>query len=142
MSETAVRMLIVDDDDTMRLICRRYFSRRADVRPLIIEEAEDGETAMRMMRERAYDLILSDYRMGAATGIDVLAFAMRERPKAVRVLFTGFASSAIHHAAIAQANVHEFFEKPMTTDELEAALASKIVEPFLKPLTRRLANLT
>ena len=124
----------------MRLICRRYFSRLTDVGELVIEEAESGEDAIEMLRDQPFDLILSDYRMGAATGVDVLAFALKERPKAVRVLFTGFASPAIHQAAIAQASVHEFFEKPMTTAELEDLLRTRLVDPFLKRLAKKRAN--
>lgn len=137
---TPVRVLIVDDDETMRLICRRFFAKCEIASDLAVEEAASGEDAIEMLRNRPFDCILSDYRMGAVSGIDVLAFAKNERPKAVRILFTGFAVPAIHQAAMTQAQVHEFLEKPMKTQELEAMLREKMVEPFLKPLVRRAAQ--
>lgn len=132
---TGVSVLIVDDDETMRLICRRFLARCAEVGE--IQEAASGEEAIDLLRARSFDCILSDYRMGAATGIDVLAFARANRPRTVRVLFTGFAAPAIHQEAMMRAGVHEFLEKPMTTSELETLLREKLVEPFLKPLAKR-----
>ena len=133
-------VLIVDDDETMRFICRRFLSRLTDAGDLVIEEAASGEDAIEMLRDRPFDCVLSDYRMGAASGIDVLAFAKKERPKAVRILFTGFAAPAIHQEALHRASVHEFLEKPMTTPELEALLRAKMVEPYIKPLVRKRAD--
>ena len=132
---SGVSVLIVDDDETMRMICRRFLARCAEVRE--VKEAANGEEAIELLRARSFDCVLSDYRMGAATGIDVLAFAQANRPRAVRILFTGFAAPAIQQEAMVRAGVHEFLEKPMTTSEIEALLREKMVEPFLKPLARR-----
>lgn len=130
-----VSVLLVDDDETMRLICRRFLARCGEVRE--VQEAASGEEAIELLRARSFDCVLSDYRMGAVSGIDVLAFARANRPKSVRVLFTGFAAPAILQDAMMRAGVHEFLEKPMTTSELEALLREKLVEPFLKPLAKR-----
>lgn len=132
---TGVSVLIVDDDETMRLICRRFLTRCAEVGE--VQEAASGEEAIDLLRARSFDCILSDYRMGAANGIDVLAFAQANRPRTVRVLFTGFAAPAIHQEAMMRAGVHEFLEKPMTTSELETLLREKLVDQFLKPLAKR-----
>lgn len=132
---TGVSVLVVDDDETMRLICRRFFARCVEVTE--VQEAASGEEGIERLRARSFDCVLSDFRMGAASGIDVLAFAKAHRPQAVRILFTGYAAPAIHQEAMVRAGVHEFLEKPMTTGEIERLLLERMVEPFLKPLAKR-----
>jgi len=139
MNDASVRILLVDDDESMRMICLRFLARCMDG-SLVVEEAKSGEDAIEMLRDRAFDCILSDFRMGAVTGIDVLAFAKKERPKAIRILFTGYAAPAIHSDAIARARVHEFLEKPMTKEELESLLTEHMIERYLKPLARKKAQ--
>lgn len=129
--EAPVRLLIVDDDESMRLVCRRFFQRSPPSRGIEITEAESGERALELLEEREFDCVLSDYRMGAVTGIAVLAHAMEKRPKAVRIMMTGFASEALQTEATVQAGVHEFLEKPMTNRELEDLLRERVLERYL-----------
>jgi DNA-binding NtrC family response regulator len=128
---TAIRLLIVDDDVTMLMMCRRFFERSPPPRGIAISEAESGEQAIEMLRDNEYECVISDYRMGAVTGIDVLAFVMEKRPKAVRIIMSGFASPKLVMAATAEARVHEFIEKPMTSRELEAILRETVLERYL-----------
>lgn len=131
---SAIRLLLVDDDDTMRLVCRRFFERSPLPRGIVVSEAESGEQAIEMLRENEYDCVLSDYRMGAVTGVDVLAFAMAHRPKAVRIMMSGFGSPELVSTANIKARIHDFIEKPMTNRELESALQDVVVERYLKHL--------
>lgn len=133
-----VRLLIVDDDDAMRLIVRRFFQRSPPPQGIEITEAESGERAIELLAEREFDCILSDYRMGAVSGLDVLAYAMRERPEAVRLLMTGFYTADLHAEATLHAHVHDVMEKPMTSQELGALLNDRVLERYLRvaPPTR------
>lgn len=129
-----LRLLVVDDDETMRIVCRRFFTRQASLAGIAIDEAASGEAAIELLRDQDYDCVLSDFRMGAVSGIDVLAYALRERPRTIRILLTGFAAPAIQQQAVVKARVHEFIEKPMTTAGLEALLRERVVEAFLEPM--------
>lgn len=126
------RLLIVDDDDSLRLVCRRFFERSPPPRGVVITEAESGEQAIEFLAERDFDCIVCDYRMGAVTGIDVLAYAMKVRPRAARIMMTGYASDALKLEALREAHVHEFFEKPAMNQELEDALRERVLERYLK----------
>ena len=128
---TAIRVLIVDDDFTMRMMLRRFFERSWPPRGIAVSEAESGEQAIEMVRDHEYDCVVCDYRMGAVTGIDVLAFVMENRPKAVRIMVSGFGSPELVRAATAEARVHEFIEKPMTSRELEAILRETVLARYL-----------
>ena len=126
--------MIVDDDDTMRMMCRRFFERSPPPRGIDISEAESGEEAIDILRARDFDCVICDYRMGAVTGIDVLAFARKNRPKAVRILMSGFGSPDLVSAANVEARIHEFIEKPMTSLELETLLNEAVLERHLRRL--------
>ena len=131
---TPVRLLIVDDDDTMRMMCRRFFERSPPPRGIDISEAGSGEEAIDILRAREFDCVICDYRMGAVTGIDVLAFARKNRPKAVRILMSGFGSPDLVSVANVEARIHEFIEKPMTNPELETLLNEAVLERHLRRL--------
>lgn len=126
-----VRLLIVDDDESMLLVCRRFFQKSPPPRGIEITEAESGERAVELLSERGFDCVLCDYRMGAVTGVDVLAYAATTRPDAVRILMTGFESDALRTKASGAAGVHEVFEKPTTHRELEALLRERVLERWL-----------
>ncbi len=125
---TVSRILLVDDDATMRLIVRRIFAREA---PMIeIVEAFDGEEAIVKLGAGEFDCVLSDYRMGAVTGTDVLAFALKNHPRTTRILMSGFADPRIAASARERAQIHEFIEKPMTTAELSVVIREVVLERY------------
>ncbi len=123
-----LRVLVVDDDPAMRLICRRFFEKRG----IAVREAASGEDAIDLLRGEAFDCVLSDYRMGAVTGIDVLEFAAAHRGDAVRVLLTGYPSPSIVEEARTRACVREFIEKPWNITDLEATLYEVVVERYFE----------
>lgn len=106
----APRVLLVDDDPATRLIVRRALARDGKAQ---VDEAASGEEAIERLERDAFDCIVSDYRMGATTGIDVLAFAKGKQPQARRVLMSGFADPSLVERARREAAIHQFVEKPM-----------------------------
>lgn len=123
-------LLLVDDDEPTRLICRRFFRRESP--HVDVVDADTGESGLDVLRARHVDCILSDYRMGAMTGIDLLEAALHLRPHARRVLMSGFADPAIETAARRRAQVHAFIEKPVLTPAFEAVLRQHVL-PLLLP---------
>ncbi len=62
----SVRILVVDDDATNRALVRACLSP-----PYEVVEAADGERALALSEERAFDLVLLDVRMPKLDGFDV-----------------------------------------------------------------------
>lgn len=123
-----MRVLLVDDDQATRFICRRVLARLQA--GISIDEAEDATRALECLRSASYDAVLSDYRLGAGSGIDVLAAAREVQPTAFRALMTGFADPALQQLARQQAGVQAFIEKPMTSREFEVALRDRFLVPL------------
>jgi two-component system cell cycle response regulator CpdR len=122
-------LLLVDDDESTRLMCGRFFRRQARVE---VVEAANGEEALDHLRSARFDCVLSDYRMGALTGIDVLAAAVELQPQARRVLMSGFADPALEAAARRRARIDAFIEKPLSMPDFERALLREVL-PLLMP---------
>lgn len=61
------RILVVDDEDRIRRLLRMYLEREG----FQIEEAEDGEKALRMALSQDYDLIILDLMLPGMDGLDV-----------------------------------------------------------------------
>jgi len=60
-------ILVVDDEERIRRLLRMYLEKEH----YTIDEAEDGETALRMALENDYDLILLDVMLPGMDGVDV-----------------------------------------------------------------------
>jgi PAS domain S-box-containing protein len=68
-------VLVVDDDPAVRALLRRYLGREG----FAVEEAADGEAALRLARERLPDVITLDVMMPGLDGWSVLAL-LKEDP--------------------------------------------------------------
>ena len=82
---TDMRFLIVDDFSTMRRIIRGLLK---EIGYLHAEEAEDGVVALDMLRNAAFDFVISDINMPNMNGFELLAEGTssmrRRRPEAHR----------------------------------------------------------
>lgn len=67
MVESQERILVVDDEERIRRLLKMYLEREG----YLIEEAEDGEEALRKALETDYDLILLDLMLPGIDGLDV-----------------------------------------------------------------------
>ena len=61
------RVLVVDDDETFRLITREAFERKG----YIVEEAKDGDHALEAARHSAPDIVLIDIMMPGVDGVSL-----------------------------------------------------------------------
>jgi CheY-like chemotaxis protein/anti-sigma regulatory factor (Ser/Thr protein kinase) len=75
------RILVVDDDDTTRLVIRRTLTKAG----FSVTEAKDGVEALETLRRRRFDLMLLDVWMPRMTGLDLLT-ELRSAERAPRVI--------------------------------------------------------
>jgi two-component system, OmpR family, response regulator ResD len=67
MAETNTHILVVDDEERIRRLLRMYLEKEG----YIIDEAEDGETALSKAVTTDYDLVLLDLMLPGIDGIEV-----------------------------------------------------------------------
>ena len=59
------RILLIDDDESMRDSCRQALTREAGR----IEVAEDGKTGLEILEKEAFDLVIVDLKMPGLSGM-------------------------------------------------------------------------
>lgn len=124
--ENPARILIVDDQEPMRMLLAHYINDELQVE---INLAGTCEEAMRLANERNYDLILLDLLMPGIGGFEVLKFIRKRSINQttpviiVSILvksLAGDGSMAFDHAV--ELGVDGFVPKPINRSELLAAV--------------------
>lgn len=110
-----MHVLIVDDDETVILACRRHFTKHGAT----VEAVTTPQAALEALGRSAFDAVVSDYQLRAdLSGVDVLEATARLQPRASRILMSGVADAAVIEEARTRARIHDFVEKPMTARAL------------------------
>ena len=120
-----MKILIVDDFSTMRRIIKNLLR---DLGFVNTHEADDGSTALPMLKSGGYDFLVTDWNMPGMTGIELLR-AVRGDPELVKlpVLMVTAESKREQIVEAAQAGVNGYVVKPFTAATLEEKI-NKIFE--------------
>ncbi|HZH80178.1 MAG TPA: ATP-binding protein [Gemmatimonadales bacterium] len=114
-----LRVLVVDDEDALRDALLRFLQRRG----IAGEGASDGAAALRALRERPFDVIISDVRMPGMSGREFLDRLRRERPSLVpRLVFSTGDTFAPDTAALLRDSGVPTVTKPFDFAELERVI--------------------
>ena len=133
------RILIVDDEVGIRQYCKVVL--HGDGRQC--DEAADALTALDMLRQKAYDLVVTDVSMPKMTGIEMTR-KIREAPPAPHLKIIMFSGSATSDdlAQMLSAGADDFLIKPLSIITLQgrvlAALRMKDAQDRADLLHRRL----
>ena len=110
-------LLVVDDEadvcDSVHDLLRREF------RVLKAKSAAEG---YKLMESEEVHIIMTDQRMPQVTGVELLSKVRVGHPRAVRMLFTGYADLDSIISAINQGHIFQFLKKPWQPEELESAV--------------------
>ena len=117
-----LRILVVDDFSTMRRIVRNLLMELGFSGPLI-QEADDGESALVLLRTQRFDLVITDWNMPNMSGIELLQTLRAEAAlKALPVLMVTAENNRDQIIAAARAGVNGYIVKPFSAATLEDKL--------------------
>ena len=122
--EKNMKILIVDDFSTMRRIIKNLLR---DLGFNNTEEADDGKTALPMLKSGSFDFLVTDWNMSGMQGIDLLkAIRADEQLAKLPVLMVTAEQKRDQIVAAAEAGVNGYIVKPFTA----ATLKEKIDKIF------------
>jgi two-component system chemotaxis response regulator CheY len=122
-----MKILVVDDFSTMRRIVRNLLVELGFTNTLI-QEAEDGNAALALLRANPIDLVVTDWNMPNMTGIELLrAIRADTALKSMPVLMVTAENNRDQIIAAAQSGVNGYIIKPFTAVTLREKLG-KIFE--------------
>jgi len=117
-------IIVIDDDKTLRKNLAFYLrSQGYDV-----DIAESGEEGVERIKEKFYDIVITDCRMGQMSGLELLKIARRIRPASDVIIITGYGDIPMAVEAI-QNGARDFLSKPFEysrlLDIIERALSNR-----------------
>jgi len=116
-------LLVVDDEpdvcDSVHDLLRREFK---------VLKARSAAEGCQLMKDNEVHIIMTDQRMPQISGVELLSKVRARNPKAVRMLFTGYADLDAVIAAINQGHIFQFLKKPWKPEELETAVREAAAE--------------
>jgi serine/threonine-protein kinase len=115
------RVLFVDDEPRVLVALSAIFRSQYEV-----ITAASGQAAIDILQTQEVDVVVSDQRMPGMTGVEVLRNARQLRPRAIRVLLTGYSDLNATVDAINQGEVFRFVAKPWSNDKLRATVAAAV----------------
>jgi len=117
------RVLIVDDEDSMRMLVARAIA--MDGHDVVT--AEDGAEALEILgSERGtFDLLMTDIQMPVMDGIALALAAARDFPRLTILLMTGFADQR-ERASGLNAIAHDVITKPFSVADIRTAVADAL----------------
>ena len=126
-------ILVVDDDTAHRTMLRTLVGGWG----YEISEADDGGSAIGMVRQQPYDLVLMDVRMLKVSGLEALAAIKSINPAIPVVIMTAHSSVETAVAALTQ-GAHDYLTKPLDFDKLRITLELAMEHSRLKAENRLL----
>lgn len=118
-----VRVLLVDDSRLARNHIRRVLENLGLKK---IDEAENGAMALCFVKDKEYDLVVTDYNMPEMDGRELSEF-IRFNPATAHipiVMVTSEAQNSAHMANIQQTGVNALCDKPFEPAEVKKMLAT------------------
>lgn len=113
MRESRPSVLLIDDEPHSLASMRMALEDEFD-----ILTASDTRTGSAIMADEWVQVVICDQRMPGQTGVEFLAQVRERWPETVRLLITGYTDPEAMAAAINDAGVHQFVQKPWHPDHL------------------------
>jgi two-component system response regulator PilR (NtrC family) len=121
VAATAARILIVDDERSMREMLAILLRREGHD----VVVAENGRRAIDCLNQRPFDVVVSDARMPDIDGIQVLRHARSINPSVIAIMITAFGSADLIKG-VEQLGVTDYVEKPFNTEVLKFRIRKEL----------------
>lgn len=139
------RILIVDDEvailHSLKRLLRAVPCRCGNIDyPLEVELFDTPAAVLDRVAHVPFDLILTDYRMPAMNGVDLLKRIRALQPDIARLILSGYADLNALVSAINEVEIYRFIAKPWNDYELVSAIGQALYHRQLLLANRELAD--
>src|SRR6202165_1993969 len=112
------KIMIVDDEPVNLRTLERLF--RQDYQ---VVTAQSGAEALALLERHDVAILISDQRMPAMTGIELMTKTVTIRPQMVKILLTGYTDVGALIDAINSGLVYRYLTKPWNNDDLRLTVS-------------------
>ena len=110
------RILVVDDDDTIRDTLYELLSEE-----YLCQTAETAEKALARLETDAYDVVLTDISMPGLSGVELLGHIRQKFPDTPVIIISGI-DDREHAQGLIKLGAFDFLMKPFTLDLVEKSV--------------------
>ncbi len=122
MAENRLKILVADDDESIRYSLKKVFEKENHTSVLVA----DGQQAMEVIEDNCFDLAFVDLKMPKKGGIDVLRAIRKTSPATDVVIITGYGTFDTAVKAVKN-GAYDYIPKPFSLESIRHIL-DKIVE--------------
>jgi len=137
MSSSDINILLVEDDDDMRLTLSDFVSQLG----VTVKTARDVPDALRAIQNEAapFNIVLTDLKLPGGTGMDVVKAAHGRAAESLVTIVTGYASLESAIEAI-RLGAYDYITKPFSLDEIGVQIRNMIARVSLSKENARLSE--
>ncbi|MDM8518279.1 response regulator [Desulfobacterales bacterium HSG16] len=119
-----VKILIVDDEPNICRSCIKILSKKSKYQ---VHYSLNGYDALKMMETEIFDVVVTDLKMSALGGMEVLRRIKEDYPDTRVIVITGYAtvSSSVE---VMKLGAFDYLPKPFTPHELRAVVEQALLE--------------
>jgi DNA-binding NtrC family response regulator len=115
--QQSTRILVVDDDDTLRSSCASVLAASG----FEVATCGRGSEAAALLPRRPFDIVLLDLHMGQVSGMDLLVSCLKAFPDTLVIMMTGDPCVETSVAAL-RAGAWDYLPKPFTATHLQVLI--------------------
>jgi DNA-binding NtrC family response regulator len=86
-----------------------------------VEIMTDSQDAVERIKQKKFDIVVTDFKMSKVTGLDLLRVQKQLWPESAVIIITGYATMEIAREAL-QSGVYDFIPKPFRLQELKEVI--------------------
>ena len=129
----AARILVVDDESNIRTALAKILEKAG----YAVETADSGDSALGLLQDTAFDLVVTDLKMVGASGMAVLHAVKRLHPDTEVILLTAFGT--VENAVDAmKSGAYDYVTKPIDPERLTHLIAKAVEHKSLRQEVRQL----
>lgn len=118
MTDQTIKLLVIDDEPIVGKRLKQAFMKMG----IEVETFTDPIEAMNAIKQKSFDIVVTDLKMEGMDGMTILERVQRLNPKAKVIIITGYAQVDTASEAFRK-GVFDFIPKPFRLEELKNVIA-------------------
>ena len=127
MSAEQYGILVVDDEESMREFLTIMLHREG----YAVDAAFDGAQAVARLKDKSYDLVISDIKMPRLDGFGVLDYITESCPETAIIMITAF-STAQQAVDAMKKGAYDYITKPFNNEEIRLVVKNALERKELR----------
>ena len=110
-------IMVIDDEKIVGAMAKRSLEQDG----YEVETFLNGETALARLKEKPFDVVITDLKMKGIDGLEILRTVKQLYPETVVIMITAFANLDVAIEGLRD-DVADFFPKPVKIKDLKASI--------------------